>query len=69
MYDLILTDNQFNPNGYWTEPIGKLLFSPTPEDLDLFDQNGYDLNKIKKHSTLQKLTLKPCSFLHVRYKK
>lgn len=49
MYDLILTDNQFDSNGYWSEPIAKLLFVPTTEDLDLFDQNGYDLTELEKH--------------------
>jgi hypothetical protein len=49
MKDLILTDNQFNPEGYWTEPVGKLIFIPTYEDVDLFDQNGYDLTILEQH--------------------
>ena len=44
-----LTDNQLNPDGYWTKPIAKLLFVPTPSDVALFDQNGYDLTEIEKH--------------------
>ena len=46
---LVLTDNQFNPNGYWSLPIAKLVYLPTPEDLDLFDQNGYDLTVLEQH--------------------
>ena len=49
MKDLILTDNKFDPNGFWTEPVGKMLFIPTHEDLDLFDQNGYDLTILEQH--------------------
>lgn len=44
-----LTNNQFNPNGYWDKPLGKLVFLPTAEDLALFDQNGYDLTELEKH--------------------
>ncbi len=42
MQDLIVTDNQFNPNPYWEVPV----YSddvPPYETPDLFDQNGYDL--------------------------
>jgi hypothetical protein len=46
---LVLTDNQFDPNGYWTNPIAKLVYLPTPEDLELFDQNGYDLTVLEQH--------------------
>ena len=46
---LRLCDNQFNPNGYWHKPIAKLTFIPTHEDLNLFDQNGYDLTHIEQH--------------------
>lgn len=49
MNNIILTDNKFDPNGFWSEPIGKLLFIPTHEDLDLFDQNGYDLTVLEQH--------------------
>lgn len=49
MSDLNLTDNCFNPEGYWRLPIAKLLFIPCAEDLDLFDQNGYDLTVIEQH--------------------
>jgi hypothetical protein len=44
-----LTDNKFNPNGYWEIPIGKSIFLPTLEDVALFDQNGYDLTELEKH--------------------
>lgn len=44
-----LSDNKFNPNGYWRNPIAKLLYEPTYEDLALFDQNGYDLTQIERH--------------------
>lgn len=44
-----LTSNQFNPIGYWTTPIKKLLFIPTYEDIALFDQNGYALTDLEKH--------------------
>lgn len=57
MYDLILTDNCFDPNGYWTKPIAKLLYVPTISDIDLFDQNGYDLTEIEKHYASSNNTL------------
>ena len=43
------TDNQLDPNGHWDKPIGKQLFIPLAEDLDLFDQNGYDLTILEQH--------------------
>jgi hypothetical protein len=46
---LRLCDNQFDSNGYWSKPIAKLTFLPTYEDVDLFDQNGYDLTHIEQH--------------------
>jgi hypothetical protein len=46
---LKLCENQFDPNGYWHKPIAKLTFIPTTEDIDLFDQNGYDLTHIEQH--------------------
>jgi hypothetical protein len=46
---ITLTDNQFDSNGYWDQPIAKLLYQPTIEDLDLFDQNGYDLTPLEQH--------------------
>lgn len=49
MSELVLTSNSFDPDGYWYEPIAKLTYIPTPEDFDLFDQNGYDLTEIEKH--------------------
>jgi hypothetical protein len=44
-----LTDNLLNPNGYWGNPIEKLVYLPTSEDLELFDQNGYDLTPLEQH--------------------
>jgi hypothetical protein len=46
---LSLTDNKFDSKGYWDKPIEKLLYQPTIEDLDLFDQNGYDLTQLEQH--------------------
>ena len=44
-----LTNNQFNANGYWNKPVDKMVFIPLKEDIDLFDQNGYDLTVIEQH--------------------
>lgn len=44
-----VTNNQFNSNGYWDKPVAKLLYQPTVEDLELFDQNGYDLTQLEQH--------------------
>lgn len=44
-----VTANQFDPQGYWTKPISKLLYIPLPEDITLFDQNGFDLTVIEQH--------------------
>ena len=49
MRDLTLTNNELDPNGYWTQRIQKMLFIPVPSDLALFDQNGYDLTDLEKH--------------------
>ena len=46
---VILSDSEFNPDGYWRNPIAKLLYEPTYEDLELFDQNGYDLTQLERH--------------------
>ena len=46
---LTVANSQFDPNGFWDKPIEKLMFTPTHEDVDLFDQNGYDLSNIEKH--------------------
>lgn len=42
-----LTTNQFNSDGYWRNPIAKVLFIPMVEDVALFDQNGFDLTNIE----------------------
>ena len=44
-----VTNSQFEADGYWCQPIAKLLYIPLPEDLALFDQNGYDLTVIEQH--------------------
>jgi len=46
---LKLCNSQFDNNGLWHHPIAKLTFLPTPEDVELFDQNGYDLTRIEQH--------------------
>lgn len=46
---LKIAESKFNPNGYWATPIKKLTYIPIVDDLDLFDQNGYDLTEIEKH--------------------
>jgi hypothetical protein len=49
MYSVVITDNQFDANGYWTKPVEKIVYLPTAEDVALFDQNGYDLTDLEKH--------------------
>jgi hypothetical protein len=49
MYTVVLTDNKFDANGYWTNPVEKIVYLPTAEDVALFDQNGYDLTDLEKH--------------------
>ena len=44
-----LSDSKFNPSGYWSEPIAKILYIPTPSDVELFDQNGFDLTVLEQH--------------------
>ncbi len=44
-----LAGNQFNEIGYWEKPVDKVTFIPLKEDVDLFDQNGYDLTIIEQH--------------------
>jgi hypothetical protein len=46
---LTLTTNVLDPNGFWDKPVEKLVYLPTTEDLDLFDQNGYDLTPLEQH--------------------
>ncbi len=46
---ITLTNNSFNPDGFWSKPMDKMVFIPLPEDLDLFDQNGYDLTILEQH--------------------
>lgn len=44
---LTLSSNKFDSNGFWTNPIDKTLFRPVPDDVALFDQNGYDLTDLE----------------------
>lgn len=47
MKDIILTDNKWNPEGYWSKPLPGF-FAPKIYHLELFDQNGYDLSELEK---------------------
>ena len=47
MKDLTLTDATFDSNGYWVKPIPEY-YRLSARDVDLFDQNGYDLTDIEK---------------------
>lgn len=49
MSHVVITDNQFEANGYWANPVEKIVYIPTVEDVALFDQNGYDLTDLEKH--------------------
>lgn len=49
MSSVVITDNKFDPNGYWSNPVEKIVYLPTAEDIALFDQNGYDLTDLEKH--------------------
>ena len=44
---LNLTDSQFNPIGYWDQPLDRLC-PPLACELALFDQNGYDLTDLEQ---------------------
>ena len=48
---LTVSNNVFNSNGYWSNPIPYYLQTwpkfPTPEFIDIFDQNGYDLTDLE----------------------
>ena len=46
MQDLKITDNQLNSIANYTKPTTKIIFSE--DDVDLFDQNGYDLSRIEQ---------------------
>jgi hypothetical protein len=49
MSHVVITDSEFDPNGYWDKPVEKIVYLPTAEDIALFDQNGYDLTDLEKH--------------------
>ncbi len=49
MSTVVITDNRFDSSGYWTNPVEKIVYLPTAEDVALFDQNGYDLTDLEKH--------------------
>ena len=48
---LSITTNKFEQSGYWSNPIPNYLqqwpLFPTPEYVDIFDQNGYDLTALE----------------------
>ena len=44
---LALTNNQFNPDPYFCNPIDQE-FLPSTEQTELFDQNGYDLTPLER---------------------
>jgi hypothetical protein len=44
-----LTTNKFDSTARWHLPVAKHVYLPTAEDVDLFDQNGYDLTELEKH--------------------
>ena len=44
---LELTSNKLNPSKYWSIQI-PYEYQPTPEDISLFDVNGYDLCKLEQ---------------------
>ena len=46
---MIKTDNKFDRKAHWENPIAKMVFIPTYEDIELFDQNGYDLTVLEQH--------------------
>ena len=45
---LRLTENKLDSNGYWNKPIPEWVYQPSVSDLDLFDQNGYDLTFLEQ---------------------
>jgi len=47
MRDIKLLDVDFNPDGFWRQPI-PCGSCPGPESVALFDQNGYDLTLIEQ---------------------
>ena len=44
---LALTQNKFNSNPYWSNPISQEII-PSIEQTELFDQNGYDLTPLER---------------------
>lgn len=49
---LVLTNNTLNSNPYWSNIINS---TPTPEDISLFDTNGYDLSGLEQKYALANL--------------
>lgn len=43
-----LSSSEFDPQGHWHQPIIDAAFWPVAQDLDLFDQNGYDLTQLEQ---------------------
>lgn len=48
---LLLADSIFDPKGYWDNPVTEQ-FRAQASDLDLFDQNGYDLTILEQQFAL-----------------
>ena len=46
-----LVESKFDPTGYWTNPLNDYL--PQISDLNLFDQNGYDLTILEQHYAIE----------------
>jgi len=47
MNKIMLETNQFTQSGYWQTPLTNV--TPSPLDLNLFDQNGYDLTLLEQY--------------------
>jgi hypothetical protein len=47
MVNITLTNNNFNSEGYWYNPLPQIPFLLKP--VDLFDQNGYELTTLEQH--------------------
>lgn len=45
---LHVTDNQFDPNPYWSERVKSVFACPPKEAVEYFDQNGYDLTRLEQ---------------------
>lgn len=48
MKDVVLSQAFLDADGYWSKKINNSNYIPKAVDVDLFDQNGYDLTAIEK---------------------